>query len=128
VIDDKTVTYILSAQKYFEDLKQLAAQLAGMLVLEAVGSKLAIVDPAEELYKDAADGLRGTRPTAQAGRHHDLLLAALAQLGEALSAAKAKRDPLPPLQAAYADLKSAAGALPGFEMVSFEQCCCHQKE
>ena len=34
MIDDQTTAYILAVQAYFEDLKQVAAQLAGLLVLE----------------------------------------------------------------------------------------------
>ena len=43
-IDDETVAYILKAQKYFEDLRQVAAQLAGLLALAAAGGKSATPD------------------------------------------------------------------------------------
>jgi hypothetical protein len=127
-VDDQTAAYIMATQTYFEDLKQVAAQLAGFLVLSAAGSKLnAPLQSTEQLYKHAADGLRSVRVTARARRHHDSLQTALARLGEALSSAKGTGDPLIPLESAYADLRSAAKTLPGFEMVSFDNCCCHAK-
>jgi hypothetical protein len=121
VIDDRTASYIIEAQKHFEDLRQVAAQLAGRLVLQAVGSRFAAADTTRELYMGAADGLRSARPTARARRHHEALLAAIEELGVALSTAG---DSLTPLRAAYAHLQSASYALPGFELVSFEKCCC----
>ena len=39
MVDDATAAYIVENQKCFEDLKQVAAQLAGLLVLAAAGSK-----------------------------------------------------------------------------------------
>lgn len=129
-IDDQTVAYILATRTYFEDLKQIAAQLAGLLVLSAAGSKSAtpehpMLNSAEQLYKNAADGLQSVRVTIRARRHHESLQTALAKLGDALSSVKGTGDPLIALESAYADLRSAARTLPGFEMVSFENCCCH---
>lgn len=131
-IDDQTAAYILATQTYFEDLKQVAAQLAGLLVLSASGAKSATPDhpmlnSAEQLYKNATDGLKSVRATPRARRHHESLQTALAKLGDALSSAKGTGDPLIPLESAYADLRSAAKTLPGFEMVSFDHCCCHAK-
>lgn len=130
-VDDQTVAYILATQTYFEDLKQVAAQLAGLLVLSAAGAKSAAPDhamlnSAEQLYRKAADGLKSIRVTIRARRHHDSMQTALVKLGEALSFAKGSGDPLIPLESAYADLRSASRTLPGFEMVSFDNCCCHK--
>lgn len=126
MIDDNTTRYILAAQKHFEDLKQVAAQLAGFLVLQAAGSREAAPDhpmlgSAKELYANAADGLRTLPATPRSRNHHAHLLAAVGKLGTAFSA----DDPLGPLQDAFAELRSASRSLPGFEMVSFEHCCCH---
>ena len=127
-IDDQTTAYILATQTYFEDLKQVAAQLAGLLVLSAAGAKSATpLQSTEQLYKNATDGLKSIRATPRARRHHESLQTALAKLGDALSSAKGTGDPLIPLESAYADLRSAAKTLPGFEMVSFDNCCCHAK-
>ncbi len=127
-IDDRTVAYIQTAQKHFEDLKQVAAQLAGFLVLQAAGSREASPDhpmlgSAKELYANAADGLRSLRATPRSRAHHEYLLSASEKLGVALAA----DDPFAPLQSAFTELRTASRALPGFEMVSFEQCCCYSK-
>jgi len=123
-IDDQTVAYILAAQTWFEDLKQVAAQLAGLLVLEAAGSKAPdhpMLASAAEAYRNAVDGLKSARVPPRARRHHDHLLSAATKLNEAL---RASGDPLMPLEGAYAELRSASRTLPGFWMVSFERGCC----
>jgi hypothetical protein len=123
-IDDRTVAYILVAHSCFEDLKQVAAQLAGLLVLEAAGSKTPdhpMLASAAQVYWNAADGLRSARVPARAKAHHSHLLAAATQLNEALHG---KGDPLVLLESAYAELRSASKTLPGFQMISFERGCC----
>jgi hypothetical protein len=123
MIDDRTAAYILTAQTYFEDLKQVAAQLAGLLVLEASGAAPdhPMRRSAEQFYRNAVDGLRSTRAPARARVHHDHLMAAAAKLNEALYGTG---DRLVPLESAYAALRSASRALPGFQMISFERGCC----
>jgi hypothetical protein len=138
-IDDETVAYILKAQKYFEDLRQVAAQLAGLLALAAAGGKSAtpdhpMLEAARQLYESASAGIRALRATARATAHRDFLSRAAAALECALSSAQthlwragrgAEIEPiLLPLQAAYAQLQLATRALPGFEIISFEQACC----
>jgi len=122
-IDDQTVAYVLEAQTWFEDLKQVAAQLAGLLVLEAAGAAKdhPMLASAEEAYKNAADGLKSARVPARARRHHDHLLIAAAKLHEAL---RAGGDTLVLLEGAYAELRSASRTLPGFQMISFDRGCC----
>jgi len=122
-IDDQTVAYILAAQTWFEDLKQVAAQLAGLLVLEEAGAAPdhPMLASAGQAYKNAVDGLKSARVPAPARRHHDHLLAAAAKLDEAL---RASGDSLVLLEGAYADLRSASRTLPGFQMISFERGCC----
>lgn len=123
-IDDQTVAYILAAQTYFEDLKQVAAQLAGLLVLEAAGSKTPdhpMLAAAEQVYKHAADGLRSARVPARAKVHHAHLLAAASKLSEALHESG---DRLWLIEGAYAELRVASRTLPGFQMISFERGCC----
>jgi len=138
-IDDETVAYTLEAQEYFEDLRQIAAQLAGLLVLAAAGGKSAtpdhpVLEAAGRLHESASAGIRGLRATPRASAHRDYLSRAAAALECALASAQthlwrvgrsAEVEPiLLPLQAAYDQLRLAAGALPGFEMISFEQACC----
>jgi hypothetical protein len=123
MIDDQTTAYMLSVQVYFEDLKQVAAQLAGLLVLEAAGATPdhPMLASASQAYKNAADGLKSIRVTARARVHHKHLLAAAAKLDEAL---RASGDKLRLLEGAYAELRSASKILPGFQMISFERGCC----
>ncbi|HLH45129.1 MAG TPA: hypothetical protein VKV74_19220, partial [Bryobacteraceae bacterium] len=80
-IDDETAAYILETRPRFEDLRQVAAQLAGFLVLNASGANTASPDhpmlaAASELYESAADAVRNARPTSAARPHHRALLEA----------------------------------------------------
>jgi hypothetical protein len=130
--DDDTAAYILESRKNFEDLRQVAAQLAGLLVLNAAGSQSAgphhpMLDAANQLYRETMESLQHARITPRARLHHHHLLQAAAALRTALSAAHGglEIDPiLTPLRAAYAHLQRASTELPGFEMVAFEQGCC----
>lgn len=126
-IDDQTVAYTIAAQPYFEDLKQVVAQLAGLLVLEASGAAPdhPMLASADQAYKNAVDGLKSARVPARARRHHDHLLAAALNLDEAL---RTSGDTLALLEGAYAELRSASKTLPGFRMISFEQGCCAVKK
>jgi hypothetical protein len=139
-IDDRTVAYILESRKTFEDLRQVAAQLAGLLVLAAAGSKSAapdhpMLEAAMRLHRSASDEIKQAQPTSRAHSHHDYLLQASISLTLALSRARANfvappcddlkiNQILGPLQTAYAQLRLASAELPGFEMISFEQGCC----
>ena len=138
-IDDDTVAYIIEHRRHFEDLRQVASQLAGLLVLATVGSKRAspdhpMLEAAGHLFDAACHAIRSARPTPRARRHHDHLLEASASLASALSEARRRFtrpcgnidiDPiLIPLRSGYAQLREAADALPGFEMIAFEQGCC----
>jgi hypothetical protein len=135
VLDDDTAAYIVESRKYFEDLRQVSSQLAGLLVLAAAGSQSAgphhpMLDAAEQLYREAIEGIHSARVTARARRHHRCLLLAAAALRNALSAAHSSLeiDPvLIPLRAAYDQLQRASNQLPGFEMVAFDQGCCGRK-
>jgi hypothetical protein len=129
MVDDATAAYIVENQKCFEDLKQVASQLAGLLVLAASGSKEAAPDhpmlgTARELFREAEDSLRRARPTKRARRHHDHLTRAAKLIGAALQQPPSGGDILIPLRAGYTELERAADALPGFEKVSYERACC----
>jgi hypothetical protein len=138
-LDELTVTYVLAARPHFENLRQIAAQLAGLLVLASTGASSAAPDhpllhSAETLFQESIDGIRRTRTTDRALCHHQHLTRAAAALKTALSAARDRLgrpdgrtdlDPIMiPLRAGYSHLQDAANALPGFEMVAFEQGCC----
>ena len=131
-IDAETAAYIFQTQRAFEDLRQVASQIAGLLVLNASGAKTATPDhpllrSAADLHCGAIDAVRMSQPTPRARRHHMYLLEAGAFLDTALNAARAggQIDPvLVPLRRAYERLQKGAAVLPGFEMVAFSQGCC----
>ncbi len=137
-LDDHTVAYVLESQPLFEDLRQVAAQVAGLLVLAVTGSREAVPDhpmleAAERLFAQTADGIAHTRPSERARLHRDSLGEAVQAIGNALTATRpllarpnrADCDAvLVPLRDGYGHLQRAAGELPGFRMVAFEQGCC----
>jgi hypothetical protein len=132
MVDDATAVYIHEVHSHFEDLKQVASQLAGLLVLSAAGAKSAgpdhpLLRSAGEVLRNGAEGVRSARVPERARSHHDRLASAATLLQRALTAARAglEVDPvLIPLRAAYSQLQQAAAALPGFEIISFDQACC----
>jgi len=143
-LDERTIRYVLETRPQFEELRQAVGQLAGMLVLAAAGAKSVTQDhplfaTARETLTRAADGIRAARPSPRAVHHHRHLLGAIETLDIALQRAKAdmhlhnlereRIEPvLAPLQAAYRHLAWAADALPGFEIVSFDQACCAPRQ
>jgi hypothetical protein len=137
-LDDRTVSYLIVAQPLFEDLRQVASQLAGLLVLKATGSRDAspehpMLHAARHLFDAARDGIEQAQPTEPARQHHgslrrscEFLATALAAMPQVMASA-ADADfqlSLNPLRAAYDELQFASRALPGFRMVAFEQGCC----
>jgi hypothetical protein len=132
-IDDQTVAYVAAAHVCFEDLKHVAGQLAGFLVLEAAGSAAAnpdhpLLKSAEHAFRQAEDGIRSLRVSSRARRHHFHLMKAAACLDQVLRSLRAGGDPLSLLEQAYAALRAASHALPGFPMLDFKQGCCAVKK
>lgn len=131
-LDDTTVAYVLETRRCFEDLRQIAAQLAGLLVLEACGTKDCLTEQsmlaaAEQLLGGAMETIGRAAATERARRHHEHLSNAARAIRASLTAAHQGRaiDPiLIPLRTAYTQLRRAGSELPGFEMVAFEQGCC----
>lgn len=133
--DTPTAAYILVTRRPFEDLRQVAAQLAGLLVLAASGSQSAgphhpMLTSAAQLYSEAVDALRHASVPPQARKHHHHLREVAVALQAALSAAQTgiAIDPvLVPLRTAYDHLQLASTFLPGFPMVAFDVACCATK-
>jgi hypothetical protein len=134
-LDDRTVAYVIAAQPVFEDLRQVAAQLAGLLLLAATGSKDSSPDhpmltASEQVLAKAADGAKRVAVPADSNArlHHHQLVEATAALEQAMRSARAWPIDVDavqrPLRDAYSHLQRATGALPGFQIVSFEQACC----
>jgi hypothetical protein len=134
-MDDRTVAYVIASQPAFDDLRQVAAQLAGLLVLAATGSKESTPDhpmlaASRQVLAKAEDGVKssaalvtdGTRP------HYAYVAAAVSSLRRALVCAESwpidVDAVLAPLRDAYDSLQQASSALPGFQIVSFDQACC----
>jgi hypothetical protein len=143
-LDDHTIRYVLETRPHFEELRHALGQVAGMLVLAAAGAKTVTQDhplfaSARRTFDSAGDGIRAARPSARAEHHHRHLVAALGAMNFALN--RAQEDlhlsamsrervdaVLRPLQSAYRHLAWAAQALPGFELVSFNQACCAPRQ
>ncbi len=131
-VDDRTAAYILETRRAFEDLKQGASQIAGVLVLAGAGADSASPDhpllaAAADLLGSAGESLRAARATERARRHHAALLQAAHELRAALAQARGKicvDAVLDPLERAYGHLQDASRSLPGFEMVAFDHGCC----
>ena len=133
MVDDATAAYIVENQRCFEDLKQVASQLAGLLVLAAAGSKEVGPDHpmlamAGGLFREADDALRRSRPTPRGQLHHQHLTRAAEGIGVALKEAVDHPSDVDrvmvPLRAGYSALEQAADALPGFEKISYARACC----
>jgi hypothetical protein len=131
-VDDRTAVYVLETRPCFEDLRQVAAQLAGVLVLAAAGSKSVAPDHpmiamAAATLDAAESAIRCASPTPRASEHPRCLEQAADLLRDALAITRRRLDPeavLKPLKAAYASLERASKTLPGFPLVAFEQGCC----
>jgi hypothetical protein len=132
-LDDVTIAYVLAARAPFDALRRSSAQLAGLLLLAAIGSRegqdLPMLDLAVAAHAEATEALRGLTPPPRGAHHHRHLLLAASTLGGALAAAKCRLasdgDVVARLNnEAIAHLRWASGALPGFEMVAVSQGCC----
>ena len=136
-LDGATLLYIEAAESCFEDLRQVAAQLAGLLLLSASGARSAgphhpMLAVAADLFYAARDAtLRLTPRSPRAKHHHRHLQAASEKLAETLALLRT----MPPgrggvtmstqrLTRAWQELGHASRALPGFDLVDFSQACC----
>ncbi len=134
--DDATRRYIEAAQPAFEDLRDVASQLAGLMVLAASGASTATIDHpmvavATERWRAARDETRALRPSPQAAHHHRHLVRAAERIGEVLAALREAgtfksriATPLPLLRGAWQEILHTANALPGFRTLDLEQACC----
>jgi len=135
-LDKTTVTYVLDMGRPFEDLRQVAAQLAGVLLLAAARSKFAtpqhpVLGIASVSFERAMESIQSATVPARAQHHHVHMLKSARLIGDALASCKstgalsAELDfLLSILREAWDELRSAAAALPGFEVVAFDRACC----
>jgi hypothetical protein len=124
-------------QPPFEQLRQAAGQIAGVLVLAVVARQGTaghpMLDLADTARQAAAEAVLSCRPPARGEHHHRHLMLAARAIAASIDAARlhlrgtneAGTDSvLRPLRAGYQELQWAANALPGFETVAFAQGCC----
>ena len=141
-LDDGTVRYVLETRPHSR-MRHALGHVAGMLVLAAAGARTVTQDhplfaAARQTFDRVGDGIRAARPDARATHHHrhllvlDALGVALQHEGEDLHLHGMGRERvdavLRPLQSAYRHLAWAAGALPGYQLVSFDQACCAPRQ
>lgn len=137
-LDDRTLTYILSLRPCFDSLRQVAAQLAGLLVLAASGGRttileIPVLDLAVDALREAEDAIHAVCVPPRARRHHFHLERAADRIGSALAIARsgslrhddaALEGMLKLLRDGWQQLHRAARALPSFQVVDFNQACC----
>jgi hypothetical protein len=138
-IDDRTTAYAHAMEPAFSQLIQAAALIGGVMALMAAGSKAIAPDHsalrlAREFQAAAIEIVVAAAVTDAARHHHRHLLCAARSLGEALTHVGALRPGatvddgfdavLTPLRIGWDDLRRTSDALPGFEIISFDQACC----
>jgi hypothetical protein len=135
-LDDATLAYAAAMREAFDQLRQMAGQLAGVMVLAVAAKHGAAGHPmlalAGTALRAAEDAIRSRTPPARGAPHRDHMTRAVERLGAALAAARlhlraddaATDAVLVPLRAGFRELQWAAGALPGFVVVDFSQGCC----
>jgi hypothetical protein len=137
--DSATLAYVAAAEACFGDLRRVAAQLAGLLLLQASGARSAgpdhpMVAVVAELLASARDAARSLAPrTDRARHHHHHLVAAAERLSDTLASIRtgmvaraAVTGSTEFLMTAWSELGHASRALPGFELVDVSQACCAQ--
>jgi hypothetical protein len=135
--DAATRAYVEAAGPCFEDLRAVTAQLGGLLLLAASGSRSAgphhpMIAVAAELLDSASDATRRLVPRSRRARHHhDHIGAASAHLAEALAEIRAApigregvTGPSRRLHAAWEELAAASRALPCFDLIDLTGACC----
>lgn len=137
-LDDRTLAYVLAVRPCFDALRQVAAQLAGLLVLASSGGRttvlqIPVLDLAVDAFGEAEDTIHVVPVPPRALHYHFHLARAADRIGGALAIARSgslRRDDdaiegmLKLLRAGWNELHRAAQALPGFQVVDFNQACC----
>lgn len=133
-LKDESGRYMLEAHRHFDDLKLVASQIAGiLLVVESCAGGSIMGHPmlaqAQSLFEESRDGIRSLKPDASSQHHHHHLAKASSAIATTLAALTTNRrddsaKALPLLKAAWQQLVHASNALPGFEAVDLSQSCC----
>ncbi len=137
-LDDRSTAYVLSVQDTFEDLRQVAGQIAGLLVLAAAGDRAITPDHtmmtlAQRRYDSSVGTIFGATAPPRCLHHHRHLTAAAMCIGRALEHARSTTGPagmldvdgtLRVLRRGWDELRWSAMTVPGFEIVALDQACC----
>jgi hypothetical protein len=137
-LDSASEIYASRAKPIFASLRDIASQVAGLLVLSSVGNADACDHPmrggAVRELTDTIDCLRSLGPTQRTKHFHDHLLQSSYWVGNALQVfpkvptyekdGTSIQSALESIKRALTELRSAARFLPGFEVVDIGSGCC----
>lgn len=141
-IDDGSIAYAIGMQLPFECLRNAAAQLAGVLILAATGSRSGspdhpIVAVAADNHQQALDGMNALKvPDGSRHRHLHMIRASslIADAVVTFKSVAARKSSnidaaLALLVRGWSELRLASVSLPGCEIVDLQHACCadHQK-
>lgn len=141
-MDDGSIAYAIEMQMPFECLRNAAAQLAGVLILAATGSRLGssdhpIVAVAIDNYQQAADGMSAVKVPAGSRHRHLHMMRASSHIADAVVTFKSVSTlkhsntdaALALLSRGWSELRLASMSLPGCEIVDLKHACCadHQR-
>ncbi len=139
-LDEATLRYVMAMRVPFDLLRQAAGQLAGVLVL-AVSTRTGVaghpmLELARAARREAQEAVLATKPPPRGTHHHRHVSRAADMITLALDAAYLHRrgdddtatdGVLRPLRCGFQELRQAAAAVPGFEVVDFAQGCCARR-
>ncbi len=137
-LDSASEVYASRAKPIFASLRDIASQVAGLLVLSSVGNADAYDHPmrggAVRELTDTIDCLRSLGPTQRTQHFHDHLLQSSYWVGNALEMfpkvpayqkdGTSVQSALECIKKALTELRSAGRCLPGFEVVDISSGCC----
>lgn len=137
-LDDASEIYIAKVKDAFEALRDIAAQIGGLLVLVATGSELAdgsmMLERARESFAQACEQLSSACSTTRTQHFNRHLVRSVGLISSSLKAfsnagRKSNHASLVPaalgmISAAISELRTATHCLPGFEIVDLRSACC----
>jgi hypothetical protein len=132
---EATRQYIDAAQSVFNDLREVAGQLATVVLfaecrLIGAGDNPLMLT-AEQRWFIAQDRSASLRPSPLSAHHHRHLVLAVARFGETIAVLRRLRpsvngceEALRTLSGAWREMLHTSHALPGFDTVDLSQSCC----
>lgn len=135
-MDDATRRYIAEAQIAFDDLREIASQLAALLVLAGTADRAADIDHpmlavAIQRWSATRERVNALTPSSFTAHHYRHLLRGVELYGDVFDAMQKAGilvgrigSPLAILKAAWREMVHTSNALPGFYTVDLQQACC----